>query len=119
MKRVADPKKLVAESYDRIFERHSQWAVTVRAEERARYTSVLLRQLAPGARVLELGCGVGLPTTQKLAGRFAVTGVDISPKQVALARQNVPGADFVCADMAVLDLPTASYDGPFLMVLNA
>jgi SAM-dependent methyltransferase len=106
-----DPKKIVAEGYDRVFERHSRWASGVRTEERARYISVLLRQLPPHAKVLELGCGVGLTTTQKLAERFAVTGVDISPKQIAQARQHVPAAEFVCADMTGSDFSTASYDG--------
>jgi SAM-dependent methyltransferase len=106
-----DPKKIVAEGYDRIFRRHCQWVSHARADERARYTSVLMRQLAPGARVLELGCGVGLPTTRELAEQFSVTGLDISPKQIAQARQNVPGAEFVNADMARLEYPAASFDG--------
>jgi cyclopropane fatty-acyl-phospholipid synthase-like methyltransferase len=69
-----------------------------------------LNALPPGATVLELGCGVGVPTTQRLAQRFAVTGVDISAQQIALARRNVPTATFVQADMAALDFPSASFD---------
>jgi SAM-dependent methyltransferase/protein tyrosine phosphatase (PTP) superfamily phosphohydrolase (DUF442 family) len=106
-----DPKEIVAEGFDRIVERHCEWANRVRKDERARYTSVLLRQLSPGASVLELGCGAGIPTTRELARRLSVTGVDISPNQIAQARQNVQKADFVIADMTDLDFPPESFDG--------
>ncbi|MFQ5795449.1 MAG: class I SAM-dependent methyltransferase [Candidatus Bipolaricaulia bacterium] len=105
-----DPKQIVAQGYDRIDERHSEWASRVRKEERAQYTSILLEELPEGAEVLELGCGVGIPTTRQLAQRFVVTGVDISARQIALARQNVPAAKFIHADMMELDLPPASFD---------
>jgi trans-aconitate methyltransferase len=95
-----DPKQIVAQGYDAIAERQAEWASRTRADERERYTAVLLNALPPGAQVLELGCGVGVPTTQRLARRFAVTGVNISAQHIALARRNVPTATFVQADMA-------------------
>jgi len=54
----------------------------------------LIGQLARGARVLDAGCGTGVPTARQLqeAG-FSVTGIDISEIMLALARQNVPGID--------------------------
>jgi SAM-dependent methyltransferase len=106
-----NPKRIVADGYDRIAEQHCIWASQVRIEERAKYTSTLLERLPKGADVLELGCGVGLPTTQKLAERFRVTGVDISKRHVTLARQNVPKAQFIQADMTQLDFAPASFDG--------
>jgi SAM-dependent methyltransferase len=105
-----DPKQIVEEGYDCIAERHHEWAQTTRSEERARYTSVLLDELPPGAEVLDLGCGAGVPTTRELAQRFKVTGVDISARQIALARQNVPDAQFVQADITQLDFAPASFD---------
>jgi SAM-dependent methyltransferase len=51
-----------------------------------------------------------VPTTQRLAQRFAVTGVDILAQHIALVRRNVPTATFVQADMAALDLPPAVFD---------
>jgi SAM-dependent methyltransferase len=105
-----DPKQIVAQGYDTIAGRHAEWASLTRTDERERYTAVLLHALPPGAHVLELGCGVGLPTTQRLAQRFAVTGVDISAQHIALARRNVPTATFVQADMAALDFPPAGFD---------
>jgi SAM-dependent methyltransferase len=105
-----DPKQIVAQGYDTIAGRHAEWASRTRTDERERYTAVLLNALPPGATVLELGCGVGVPTTQRLAQRFAVTGVDISAQHIALARRNVPTATFVQADMAALDFPPAGFD---------
>lgn len=105
-----DPKRVVQEGYDRIAEEHLEWAQSTREEERARYTAVLLNALPAGAEVLDLGCGAGLPTTCELARRFRVTGVDISARQIELARQNVPQARFIQADITQLDFPPARFD---------
>jgi SAM-dependent methyltransferase len=105
-----DPKQIVSTGYDAIVERYGRWALSVREEERARYTALLLERLPPGSRVLELGCGAGLPTTLCLAESFAVTGIDLSARQVERARQNVPGAAFVRADMAAIGFAPASFD---------
>jgi SAM-dependent methyltransferase len=59
--------------------------------------------------VLDLGCGCGVPTAQLLAHDYAVTGVDLSPVQVARARQLVPQARFICADMTTLDFAPGSF----------
>jgi SAM-dependent methyltransferase len=106
-----DPKRIVEEGYNRIFEQHSQWASSVRVAERAKYTKVLCERLPPSTEVLELGCGVGVPTTQELAELFSVTGVDISAQQIAVARRNVPTVRFIHADMMKLDFAPASFGG--------
>lgn len=65
-----DPKEIVAQGYDQIAARYAEWAPSVRVEERAHYTNVLLESLPESAEILELGCGSGLPTTRRLAERF-------------------------------------------------
>ncbi len=105
-----DPKQIVADGYDKIAEKHEEWASSVRIEERARYTAVLLEKLPEGADILELGCGSGIPTTRQLAEKLAVTGVDISARQVELARQQVPTAKFIHSDMIQLAFPEGSFD---------
>src|SRR5438105_3604844 len=61
--------------------------------------------LGPGAAVLDVGCGSGVPVARHLAGRgHRVTGVDSSPEMVALFRSNLPGAAAEAADMRTLDL---------------
>ena len=106
-----DPKRVVADGYDRIADRYAAWAHRVRVDERERYTRVLLERIPAGAVVLDLGCGSGIPLTRRLAERFLVTGVDISAQQVERARRNVPGATFIHGDMARLTFPPASFDG--------
>jgi SAM-dependent methyltransferase len=39
-----------------------------------------------------------------------VTGVDLSPVQIARARRLVPGARFLCADMAAVEFEPGSFD---------
>ncbi|QOS58317.1 class I SAM-dependent DNA methyltransferase [Thermobifida fusca] len=63
----------------------------------------LASRLPQGARVLDLGCGTGLPTSRQLVDAgFQVVGTDISPTMVELARRNVPEAEFRVAD--IMDL---------------
>ncbi|MBI4202716.1 MAG: class I SAM-dependent methyltransferase [Chloroflexi bacterium] len=70
----------------------------------------LAARLSPGAHILDAGCGAGVPVAQRLAQRFAVTGVDLSQAQVDLARRLVPAASFLCGDMTRLSFPAASFD---------
>ena len=105
------PKRIVAEGYDAVAERYLTWAAKIPDASRSRYTQALLDGLPAGARVLELGCGAGMPTTLALAECFTVTGVDLSARQIELARQAVPGATFIQSDMTALDFPPASFDG--------
>ncbi len=74
---------------------------------------------APGARVLDVGCGVGR-WSRLLASRGAtVTGVDLSPTMVAEARRRALRADlagrcrFLVQDLARLDA-----GGPYDLVLG-
>src|SRR5215210_6817145 len=72
----------------------------------------LASHLPSGAAVLDLGCGAGVPVTRWLADRgFAVTGVDVSARQLELARKNVPAGTFLKADMTELAFPPESFDG--------
>ncbi len=63
----------------------------------------LVKSLPPGARVLDLGCGTGLPSARQIAeAGHTVVGVDASRVMVELARRNVPDAVFHQADLADL-----------------
>ncbi|MDQ6601343.1 MAG: methyltransferase domain-containing protein [Chloroflexota bacterium] len=106
-----DPKAIVAHGYDAIAERYLTWAMGVRVAERGGYMEIVLNALPDGAAVLELGCGAGIPITQRLAERFTVTGVDLSTRQIELARRNVPTATFLHGDMTQMDFAPASFDG--------
>ncbi|MFI1398693.1 class I SAM-dependent DNA methyltransferase [Streptomyces sp. NPDC020681] len=63
----------------------------------------LAETLDRGSRVLDLGCGTGLPTARQLSDAgFEVTGVDLSGEMVRLAREYVPKATFHQIDIADL-----------------
>lgn len=103
--------QIVAHGYDRIAERYVEWSIRLGTEQRDRYLAVALQRLPIGADVLELGCGTGVLTTNRLATRFAITGVDISERSITQARRNVPEATFVHANMTDLDFPPDTFDG--------
>ncbi len=103
--------QIVAHGYDRIAERYVEWSIRLGTEQRDRYLAVVLQRLPIGAAVLELGCGTGVLTTNRLATRFAITGVDISERSITQARRNVPEATFVHANMTDLDFPPDTFDG--------
>ena len=60
--------------------------------------------------VLDAGCGNGA-YSQYLSNKYKVIGVDISEKQIELARQNVPNAEFICEDMTKIRFPDEYFDG--------
>lgn len=81
----------------------------------------MLAQLPAGSRVLDLGCGTGLPSARQLAsGGCQVTGVDISPAMLAQARANVPEATFLEFDLANLGRLPGGYEAvvAFFSLLN-
>jgi len=110
---ATDPRELVARGYDRIGPRYARHALVSRTEERERYLQALFDLVPQGSTVLDLGCGNGIPMTVRLAERFAVTGVDISERQVRRARRNAPSAVFICSDIATLQMAPASFDAVF------
>ena len=102
--------KPVPTPYDLIAE---QWHANKRAhdylEHVLRYVDRVLEALPAGARVLDLGCGTGEPVAKYVAERgFHVTGVDESEQMLKFARQSVPEAELILADMISAELA-----GPF------
>ncbi|HEY0782665.1 MAG TPA: class I SAM-dependent methyltransferase, partial [Thermoanaerobaculia bacterium] len=55
--------------------------------------------------VVDLGCGGGTWARTLVENRYAVTGIDLSPAMIALARQRTPEATFHAGSFFVLDLP--------------
>ncbi len=65
----------------------------------------VLAQMAPGAAVLDLGCGMGRVAALLPAG-CAYTGMDFSAELLALAQSAAPQARFICADLLAPDWAT-------------
>ncbi|KRE01004.1 methyltransferase [Bosea sp. Root670] len=61
--------------------------------------------LAPGATILDIGCGTGQPIARHFIEHgHAVTGVDSAPAMIALCRTRFPEGDWQVADMRRLAL---------------
>ena len=103
--------KIVQEGFDALGGRYLQWQLDAGGDPRQPYLGRFMQALPEGARVLDLGCGPGVPATRLLAERFRVTGVDVSPAQLGLARMNVPGARFIEADLTDISFPDGSFEG--------
>jgi hypothetical protein len=66
---------------------------------------LLLKDLRPGARILDLCCGTGHLSVRLAERGFDVTGLDISGGMLAFAREKLPGAEFIQADARSFSLP--------------
>ncbi|MET7473691.1 class I SAM-dependent methyltransferase [Streptomyces sp. NPDC005648] len=90
-----------AEAFDAIGDRYEE--AFPHKEGQIESAEWLIASLPAGSRVLDLGCGTGVPTARQLAeADLRVVGVDLSDTMVALTRKNVPGGEFHCADLADL-----------------
>jgi SAM-dependent methyltransferase len=108
--RAIDARRIVADGYDAVAERYYEWSDARPSATRRRWLARALELIPEGSEVLDLGCGAGVPMTRALASGRHVTGVDISARQVELARAAVPEATFIQADMSALDLAPKSLD---------
>lgn len=107
---MEDPKRLVQSGYDGL---RSAYRLHHEALDPARYVpwlEDLAARLPTAGRVLELGCGDGIPAARFLSPRFEYLGVDLSPVQIELARQQVPDAAFEVGDMTRLRFDENSFD---------
>ena len=103
-----DHKNTVREGYNTIANKYL--ATRAKKSSDIALLDEFMKHLEPNAKVLDAGCGAGIPVAQILSRDFNVTGVDFSEKQIELAKQNVPDATFICQDMTEMDFPDATFD---------
>ena len=108
---MTDPRtRIVRDGYDAMADDFADWRNRIIDDPRDWWTEQLTMRIPAGVRVLELGCGAGVPDAKRLAERFRVTGVDISHEQIARARANVSEADFIQADFTDLEFEPSSFE---------
>jgi SAM-dependent methyltransferase len=68
--------------------------------------------VAPGARVVELGCGAGCVAAELASAGYELTGVDGHRALIDVAAARAPTAEFHCRDLraGVPDLPEDAFD---------
>jgi SAM-dependent methyltransferase len=113
----ASQRDLVRRGYDAISRayRDDEGAAGPGADEGTdhykKWVDDLAQLLAPRAKVLDLGCGAGVPATMLLTEKnFDVLGLVIAAVQIERARTLVPGANFEQADMVTWERAPASFD---------
>ena len=117
---VSDPKSIVREGYDLASHAYRGDVFDLERSGYAYWLGQFVPQLQPSARVLDLGCGNGVPVSLELARSFDVTGVDLSRVQIERARALVPAARFVCADMSTVSFADSEFDAivAFFSIIN-
>jgi len=67
----------------------------------------------PGkAKILDLGCGTGVPFTRYLAEKgFRITGIDFAHKHIQQAKSNLPEARFISGDFTEVDFREEKFHG--------
>lgn len=120
MSATENPIDIVREGYQRASYAYRGDTCDLEQSGYGHWLRQLHPRLATGARVLDLGCGCGIPVTAELTKRYRVTGIDLSPVQIERARALVPDATFVCGDMTAHDFDPASFDAvvAFYSIIN-
>jgi SAM-dependent methyltransferase len=104
-----DPKSIVATGYDLIAEGYLERYG--RSLVRDQWLGKFITLLPAKSRVLDLGCGSGVPVARELARRgHDVVGIDGSAHQVSLARLNASNAHFIHGDMTRVEVGPSSFD---------
>jgi 2-polyprenyl-3-methyl-5-hydroxy-6-metoxy-1,4-benzoquinol methylase len=97
-------RKLVKEGYEK-----GDYAVRFRSSSQLnalekRFIDRMTALIPAAAKILDLGCGTGIPFAKYLAGKgFRITGIDFASKHIAAARMNVSEATFIENDFSKLD----------------
>ena len=76
-----------------------------------KYLDKLCEYFKVDSQILDLGCGAGIPIDEYLVEKgHDVTGIDVSERQIELARINVPKATFLVCDMSDMNFQPNSFD---------
>jgi ubiquinone/menaquinone biosynthesis C-methylase UbiE len=69
--------------------------------------------MSPGQRILDVACGTGIvarTVAERFPGRMRVTGVDLNPNMLAVARAIAPAIEWREGDAGALPFDDASFD---------
>jgi predicted TPR repeat methyltransferase len=105
-----DVKKVIEDGYDAMADRFAEWQKAIVGSTRLERVEELLALLPDAPDVLELGVGAGVRSSRLLAERCHLTGVDLSSEQLRRARERIPQATLLHADVTELVLDDESFD---------
>lgn len=107
-----DMQKLVKEGYEESHYEGSSFRQDGKLKKIEHYFLRRLAKLLPkSAKVLDFGCGTGVPIDAYLVKKgFYVIGVDFCRRLITLARKDVPGGEFIEGDFSKVDFNEESFD---------
>ncbi|MFD2611730.1 SAM-dependent methyltransferase [Paenibacillus gansuensis] len=107
-----DPKATVKAGYDKVSYAYRENDAGSETERYREMAEEFTGKVPKGSKVLDLGCGCGVPAAKLLSSRYRVTGVDLSEVQIERARALVPDAEkFICCDMTEADFSEGEFNG--------
>lgn len=69
------------------------------------------KNMVPGKKILDIGCGAGRDASVFIHHGFDYTGIDASSGMLKVASARVPTAKFLLMDFYKLDFPLRTFDG--------
>ena len=91
--------------------RPRDWAELAEPSNQQLFAEVLTRlEIRPGTRLLDIGCGSGYAAAMAAGLGASVTGIDITPELIEIARERVPAGDFRVGTMDALPYQDGSFD---------
>ncbi|GAD53482.1 methyltransferase [Halarchaeum acidiphilum MH1-52-1] len=102
--------RAVREGYDELARVHRE-ARTAVGEPGIDQVDAVARDLPDGARVLDAGCGSGVPVLSRFDLAFDVVGLDLSREQLERAHERSPTAGLAQGDMSALPFRDGAFDG--------
>jgi len=88
-------KNTVEEGYNKIADKY----LKTKDDSTLIFAKELEKQLEPNSKILDAGCGAGIPIAKYLSENFEVYGIDISLKQIELAKKLIPNGKFKKANL--------------------
>jgi 2-polyprenyl-3-methyl-5-hydroxy-6-metoxy-1,4-benzoquinol methylase len=106
-----EKKEIVRKGYNKTAEILEEiFGVERTDNEQIEFLTDFSSRIPKNGRILDAGCGNGA-YSRILSGEFEVIGVDISEKQIGLAKKNALEAQFICEDMTKLTFSDQYFDG--------
>jgi SAM-dependent methyltransferase len=91
--------------------RPRDWAELAEPSNQPLFAHVLDRLgVGSGTRLIDIGCGSGYAAAMAAARSASVTGIDITPELIEIARERLPGGSFFVGGMDDLPFENQSFD---------
>ncbi len=103
LKKILGSGEGICASYEKIVDWYDNARTKTLMEKE--YLDLVLTHLKPGTFILDLGCGTGEPIAKFfIENEMHVTGIDGSPKMIALCKERFPEQQWQVGDMRKINL---------------